>query len=150
MFWMITASSSQSCPISPQQTTPAHTILRPIRHPQALSPQHALGPHADNALVGSDIDTRNARLVVGHADARRARASVSICAPRRVIDCVLAAISGALVGRRAAASFSCCAFATFEVEPMTRQCLVSPTRRTEEHSFQPSKDCGHVWLQSVV
>lgn len=79
-------------------TTPVlHTVLGPVRHPQALAPQYALRSHADNALVGPDIDPRNARLVIGHADARGARAGVPVCAPRRVVDCVLATVAGALV-----------------------------------------------------
>jgi hypothetical protein len=95
---MITVSPSQSRPLSPQQTTPAqHTVLGPIRHPQSLAPQYALRSHADNALVGPDIDPRNARLVVGHADARGARAGVPIGAPRGVVDCVLSTVAGALV-----------------------------------------------------
>jgi hypothetical protein len=112
MFWMMTASPRQQDSLSLQQQPPPvqHTVLGPIRHPQALAPQYALRSHADNALVGPDIDTRNARLVIGHADARGARAGVPVCAPRRVVDCVLATVAGALVRCRTAACFDCCAF----------------------------------------
>lgn len=110
MFWIITAFPSQSRPIFSKRITPAHTVLGPIRHPQALAPQNALRAHADDALVRPDVDPRNACLVVGHADARRARAGIPVRAPRGVVDCVLAAISRALVGGRTAAGFCCCAF----------------------------------------
>ena len=92
-------------------------ILGAVGHAQTLSTDNTLGPDADQGLVGAHIDTGNTRGVVGNADGLDASTCIAVCAPRGLVDGVLAAGAGALVGGWPAAGFGSSAFGALEVVP---------------------------------
>jgi hypothetical protein len=100
-------------------------VLSAISHTQTLSTDNTLGSNADQGLVGANVDTGNTSGVVGNADRLDASTSVAVCAPRGLVDGVLAAGAGALVGGWPAACFGGGTFGALKVVPETQgQCLL--------------------------
>lgn len=75
-----------------------------VRDAQTLAPDHTCRPNADDGLVAADIDARDTSLIVRDGDGSGASAGVTVRAPARLVDGVLAPIAGAGVGGGAATS----------------------------------------------
>jgi len=90
-------------------------ILGAVGHTQTLPTDNTLGSNADQGLVGAHVNTGNTRGVIGHAHGLDASTCVAVCAPRGLVDGVLAAGAGALVGGWPAACFGSGAFGALEV-----------------------------------
>ena len=94
-----------------------NNVLNAISHTQTLSTDNTLRSNANYGLVRSNDDTSNTSGVVGNANRRDASTCVAVCAPRGLVDGVLAAGAGARVGGWPAAGFSGGAFGALIVVP---------------------------------
>jgi hypothetical protein len=93
------------------------TILHTIGHTKSFSADDALGSNADDALVRTNADPTNASSVVGYPDGRDSSTCVSVGAPRSMVDSILTAVTGALVGCWSTSGLGGSTFGAFEVIP---------------------------------
>ena len=91
-------------------------ILRAVGNAETLSTDDTLVSNTDERLVRPNRHTGDTRLVVGDLDVLGSRAGIAVGAPAGVVDGILAAVAGALVGGRAASSLRGGALGVLEVE----------------------------------
>lgn len=91
-------------------------VLRAVRDAETLSTDNTLVADTDDGLVRANGHTRHTGLVVGNLDVLGARTRVAVGAPAGVVDGILAAVSGALVGGGTASGFGGDALGALEVE----------------------------------